>query len=94
MRQRYLPETAAIVTALDALETALAELVGDLQTEAEAEVAAEPHPRFDNDVDLQAGTADQGIIYPENAAPEHDAARTSIQEAVEVLREYLEAYAP
>lgn len=65
---------------LEAIEEELFTLIGDALDEAEERYKREGL-RFDD-----TNEAGEGIVYPENAAPDLDLARSAVREAIDALQ--------
>jgi hypothetical protein len=73
---------------LQVIEESLASEIMDDQTKAEADVS-KGIGHYD-DYGRDEGDARYGIVYPENASPDLDCARTQIQEAINLMQERIE----
>lgn len=77
-----------MIATLEALDSNLMCEICDEQAYAEWQVE-EQGLTYDDFTEDEDGN-EVGIVYPENAAPDLDGARTAVSEAVDFLREYLE----
>lgn len=69
-------------------EEAIADAMMDKLADLEDDILHNRTPaRFDDVVVDEERGVSHGIVYPENGAPEHDAARSLVQKASSILRE-------
>lgn len=69
-------------------EEAIADAMMDKLSALEDDILHNRTPaRFDEVIEDEERLVSHGIVYPENGAPEHDAARSLVQKASAILRE-------
>lgn len=78
--------TDLIIALLEEIEQDIWNVVTDAQTDAEAKIEADGG-RYDDHTEDEDGNP-VGIVYPENAAPHADHARTLVRQAIEELQKH------